>query len=340
MLTFSKFREFCGRNKWLVVFMALFIPAVVTDEYMLRVVNMVLLYSIVVLSINLIVGFAGQLDMGRGAFVGLGAYWSALIMMRLEVPWIIAFLSAGLFCAVIGALLGLLCRKTSFDYLTLITIGFNEIIRLIFLNWIPVTNGAMGIRLVPPPSLFGFQFNTNLRYFYLALGLLALCYIIIDRLSKTKIGRAFSALRDDEIAASYAGINIANYKLLNFIIASFFTGLGGSAIVHYTKYASPFTVTIDESIYMLQMCILGGLGSLPGSILGTAILVIIPEVSRFFYEYRLMFVGVIMVVMMIWAPNGILGKEGIGEKVISLRRLLGKKRDFGPAKKEVKHVKN
>ncbi len=310
-----------ARFAWIALLVAAFIPLVFTDEYVRRVINMVLLYSIVALSINLIVGFSGQLDMGRAAFVGIGMYWSAIMMLRFHLPWILAFLSAGFVCAFVGALLGLLCRRSSFDYLTLITIGFNIIVNLILLNWIPVTNGAMGMRLVPSPELFGFVFETNLSYYYFALVILALCYITIKRICKSKIGRAFMALRDDPIAAEYSGINVPNYKLLNFAIASFFTGIAGSALVHYTHYATPYIVTNDESIYMLQMAILGGLGSLPGSILGSAILVIAPEISRTFYQYRLIFVGIIMVVMMIWSPNGLLGKAGVGERIIGIKRI-------------------
>jgi branched-chain amino acid transport system permease protein len=301
---------------------ACLIPLGVTNDYHLRVLNMVLLYSIVSLSINLIVGISGQLDFGRSAFIGLGAFWSAILMQRFGVPFWIAFPTAGLFCALVGAGLGLLCRKSTFDYLTLITMGFNEICRLIFLNWQDVTGGAMGLRQVPVASLFDYEFDTHAKYFYFALALLALCYVAIQRIIRSKLGRAFEALRDDSIAAAYAGIAVPTYKVINFSLASFFTGIAGSAMVHYTQYASPYNYTMDESIYTLQMAILGGLGSLPGSILGAAILVIVPEISRTFYEYRLMFVGVLMVVMMIWAPNGILGKQGIGEKVIGLGRFL------------------
>jgi len=313
----------------IIVIIAIFIPLFIRDEYQLRIINMMILYSIVALSINLIVGFAGQLDMGRAAFVGLGSYWSAIMMLRFNLPFFVAFISAGLFCALIGFLLGMLCRRSSFDYLTLITIGFNAICLQFFLNWIPVTNGAMGLRLVPPPNLFGFAFDTNLRFFYFALFLLVFCYVIIHRITKSKIGRTFEALRDDSIAASYSGINVANFKVINFTIASFFTGIAGSAIVHYTNYSSPFTFTLDESIYQLQMAILGGLGSLPGSILGASLLVLAPEISRTFYEYRLMFVGIIMVGMMIWSPNGILGKNGIGERVIGMQNFISLKRDEG-----------
>jgi branched-chain amino acid transport system permease protein len=298
---------------------ALFIPLAITNDYHLRVVNMVVLYSIVALSINLIVGFSGQLDFGRSAFVGVGAYWSAIMMQRVGFPFLPAFLGAGMICALVGAGLGLLCRKSSFDYLTLITIGFNEMCRLIFLNWQSVTNGAMGLRKVPPPVIFGYVFDTNVRYFYFSLILLSLCYVLIRRITESKLGRAFQAIRDDPIAAAYSGISVPDYKVLNFAVGSFFTGIAGSAMVHYTQYASPYNYTLDESIYILQMVILGGLGSLPGSIPdGTARR---PEISRTFMNIGWP-VGLLMVFMMMWAPNGILGRQGVGEKVIGLARFL------------------
>ncbi len=311
-----------SKLKYIFILSALVIPWIVTNDYYLRVVIMVMLYSIVAMSINLVVGFCGQLDMGRGAFVGLGAYWSALMTTKMHMPFLLSFISAGIFAAIVGMVLGFICMKSSFDYLTLITIGFLEICRQVMLNWIPVTNGAMGIRMVPTPNAFGYSLDSNTELFYFAFILLIISYVAIHRITKSKIGRAFSAVRDDPIAASFNGINVSYYKMINFSIASFFTGIGGAALVHFTQYASPYNYTLDQSIYQLQFAILGGLGSLPGSIIGTAILVVAPEISRVLYEYRLLFVGMIMVVMMIYAPNGIMGKKGIGEKMIGIGRFF------------------
>ena len=316
----------------ILIAVAFLLPIFVTDGYIQRVLTMVALDSIVVLSVNMIVGFCGLLDFGRAAFVGLGGYFSAIMMMRLHVPYILAFIGAGLFCALIGAVLGSLCRNSSFDYLTLITIGFSEICRLVFLNWVPVTNGALGITKVPSPNFFGFKVSGNLKYYYFAIILLIICYILVRRIINSKLGRSFEAIRDNDIAASYAGINVPNYKVLCFSVASFFTGIAGSALVHYGQYASPYNYTIDESLIFLQMAILGGLGSLPGCIIGAAILVIAPEMSRTFYEYRLMIIGLMMVIMMIWAPNGLLGKNGIGDKLVELFRKKEKKSIGGEIK--------
>lgn len=289
-------------------------PFYIHNSYTLKIVCNVMLYSIIALSVNLIVGFCGQLDFGRAAFAGLGAYFSAIMFSKAGIPFFVAFIGGGLFAALCGALLGLLCRRTSFDYLTLITIGFNEIIRRILLNWQSVTNGAFGMS-TQRPEIFGFAFNSHRSIFYFSLILLVISYVVIRRITHSKMGRAFKAIRDDEIAAPYAGIDVAKYKMLCFTVGSFFTGLAGAAMVHYTMFASPANYTTDESLIMLQMAILGGLGSLPGSIIGTMILVVFPEVSRTFYQYRLLFMGVLMVVLMLFAPNGLLGHHGIWDQI-------------------------
>ena len=314
-----------NKKSLLLLVFALAVPLIVRDEYHIRVMNVFYTYAVVALSINLIVGFCGQLDMGRAAFMGLGAYCSAILSVKLGFPFFLSFILSGVFAGFTGTILGFLCRKSTFDYLTLVTIGFNVICQVMFLNWIPVTGGVMGISRVPAPNLFGFHFDTNTRFYYLALGFLVLSYIAIKRITKSKMGRAFEAIRDDSIAAEYSGINVQFYKILNFAIGSVFTGLAGSLSVHYSQYASPFNYTLDESIYQLQMAILGGLGSLPGSLVGTFILVVFPEISRGFYEYRLLFVGALMVLMMLYFPNGLLGKAGVGERLIGVKHRMAQK---------------
>ena len=299
------------------------VPFYVHNTYVLKILCNVMLYSIIALSTNLIVGFCGQLDFGRAAFAGLGAYFSAYIYNSTEVPFIICFLGAGLFAAFMGVILGTLCRKTSFDYLTLVTIGFLEICRKLFVNWRFITNGNNGLA-TGRPSFFGIKLQSHTAMFYFCLILLIISFILIKRITKSRLGRAFMAIRDDNIAAAYAGIDVPKYKTICFAIGSFFTGIAGAALAHYTMFTSPTNYTQDQSIIMLQMVILGGLGSLPGSIIGAALLTILPEISRAFYEYRLLFLGVLMVILMIFAPQGLLGRGGIKDKVIA---YINKKRE-------------
>lgn len=291
------------------------VPLYVHNTYVLKILCNVMLYSIIAISTNLIVGFCGQLDFGRAAFAGLGAYFSAYLYNTTEVPFLLCFVSGGLFAALMGAVLGTLCRKTSFDYLTLVTIGFLEICRKLFVNWRGITNGNNGLA-TRRPSFGGITLQSHTSMFYFCLVLLIVSYILIKRITRSKLGRAFMAVRDDSIAAAYSGIDVPRYKTICFSLGSFFTGIAGAALAHYTMFTSPANYTQDQSIIMLQMVILGGLGSLPGSIIGAALLTILPEISRSFYEYRLLFMGVLMVILMLFAPQGLLGRGGIKDKLL------------------------
>lgn len=307
-----------------MVIILLVLPRFITNTYVLKVINNVFLYSIIALSVNLILGFTGMLDFGRSAFVGIGTYSFAILMTKFtNIPWFLGFLFAALFTAGVGYVLGLFLERTSFDYLTLITTGFIEIVRLFLNNCIPITNGAFGISNVPAPSFFGYVIKGHANFYYFALALLIICYVMISRLTKSYKGRALVAIREDEIAAAYSAINLSKYKAFCFGVASFFTGIGGAAMVSYTRYASPLNFTIDEGLILCQMAILGGLGSLPGSIIGAAILIIVPELSRTAYEYRLLIMGVMMVVLMLFCPNGLFGRGGLKDIVIKRLKKLG-----------------
>ena len=314
----------------IVIVIACIIPFVIQNQYILRVCVITLCYMIIAMSINLIIGFCGQLDFGRSAFVGLGAYFSALVSINFGVPFIVAFIGAGVFAGLIGAGLGMVCRRSTFDYLTLMTMGFNEICRLVFNNCTEITGGALGVKQIPNASLGFVVLDTNTKYYFFVLIIVILTYVVIKNIINSKYGRAFMAVRDDDTATLYMGINVKNYKVFNFAIASVFTGLAGSLLAHFAGYISPTSYTLDESILMLQMPILGGLGSLPGSIVGAIILQVLPEISRTFYEYRLMFIGILMVVLMAFAPNGLLGRGGIVDKV---KHLIARKMNKSGDKK-------
>lgn len=315
----KKQNQFGLKMTALLVLLALLlcVPLVVKNTYILKVMNNVMLYAVIALSVNLILGFCGLLDFGRSAFVGIGTYSFALLMTKVTgIPWIVGFILAGLFTALLGWLVGCFLRRTSFDYLTLLTIGIVEIVRLFLVNCTSITNGAMGITGVPKPSFFGFKITSHAQFYYFALILLVLCYVLIYRLINSYKGRALMAIRDDEIAAAFSAINIPKYKAFCFGIASFFTGIGGAAMVSYTGYASPYNFTIDEGLILCQMAILGGLGSLPGSVLGAIILVVVPEISRTAYDYRLLIMGVMMVVLMLFCPDGLLGRHGLKDIIV------------------------
>ena len=304
----------------------LVLPNLISSDYIVKVINNALLFSTVALSANIIIGYCGLLDFGRSAFCAMGGYCSAILMQRLGFPFALAFLSAGLFAMLCGLLLGFLSKGAGGDFMNLMTIAFAEIFRLLLQNLPNITGGTLGLFNVPNVQFFGFQFNTHRRFYYFALALLIICYILIRRISRSKMGRAFEAIRDDEIAASFSGIDVRTYKMLCFAVASFFTGLAGSAMVHYTNFAAPQNYSIDQSLIIMEMVVLGGMGSMPGSILGAFILTVVPELSRDIYEYRMLFTGVTLVLLMLFCPDGILGRGGIKDKLVAAAHRRAAKR--------------
>ena len=302
--------------------LVLAVPHVVKSAYTLRVINMIMLYSILALGLNLVGGYCGQLSLGHAAFYGIGAYTSALLTMNLGWPFLPALVVSALFACLWGLILGVPTLRVSGDYLLIVTIGFAEIVRIVFTNWVSVTRGPMGLPGIPGVSIMGFTFRTGTHYYYLFLAALIITVVAIHRLVNSKVGRAFIAIREDETAAAAMGIHTTYYKVMAFAIGALFAGMAGSFLAHYLKFVGPMNFTLDESLLMFQMIILGGLGSISGSILGAAILVVIPEVFRGIYEYRMLINGLIMVTLMIWRPQGLLGTMGGARKAGSAGKAL------------------
>ncbi|NPV69095.1 MAG: branched-chain amino acid ABC transporter permease [Firmicutes bacterium] len=298
----------------LMILLVLLVPKVVTDQYILRVANMIMLYGILSLSLNLVGGYAGQLALGHAGFYGIGAYTATLLMIKLKWSFITATVAATLIAALSGLLVGLPTLRVSGDYLIIVSIGFAEILRIIFLNWVDVTRGPMGIPGIPFASIAGYQFRTSQDYYYLYLACLVLTILVVYRIVHSKVGRALVAIREDELAAAAMGINTTYYKVEAFTLSAALTGMAGSLLAVYLRFIGPMSFNLDESLLMFQMIILGGLASIPGSILGAAILVLIPEVFRPLYAYRMLINGLIMVLLMIWRPQGIMGTIAVGRK--------------------------
>jgi branched-chain amino acid transport system permease protein len=309
---------------------ALMMPQLTPNEYVFRVIIAILIDIPLALGQNLITGFGGLLTLGQAGFYAIGAYTSALLVLRLGAPWPLALLAAGVIACFFGILLGVPCLRVSSDYLTLMTIGFNEIVRMILLHWTELTRGPRGLVGVPPPQIGAFVFNTSTRYYFLYLSLAALSYICMHRIVHSHVGRALIAIREDETAAAAMGINLAYYKVLAFAFGTFWAGIAGSMLAHFLMFVSPATFTIDESLLHMQMAILGGLGSLPGSVLGAAILVGAPQVFQPLFRYRMLLNGILMVALMVWRPQGILGTSAAAA---ATRRHLGQLLTRTPAGK-------
>lgn len=284
------------------------LPLVITDDYVLRILIMSGIFVMLTLSLNLVTGFTGQFCLGWAAFYGIGAYTSALLTMKAGLSFWLAMPLGGLMAALFGLLLGLPTMRLKEIYLAITTLGFGEIIRLIMLNWTDLTRGSMGLPGIPAPSILSYEISSNQAYYYFILVLVLITVAAMRRLIDSRTGRALIAIREDELAAKSMGIDVTAYKMLAFAVGAFFAGLAGSFYAHYTSFIDPHTFSFTESIAILAMAVLGGLGSINGSILGAVILTIVPELLRGIAEYRLIVFGLIMMAVMLLRPQGIFGK--------------------------------
>ncbi|NMB35204.1 MAG: branched-chain amino acid ABC transporter permease [Firmicutes bacterium] len=249
-------------------------------------------------SLNLITGFTGQLSIGHAAFMSIGAYAAALATLKLGLPFFGSLFFGALLAAFFGVLIGVPTLKLKGDYLAIATLGFGEIVRIVFLN-LKITGGAVGLRGVPK--------NTTILWVIVAA---ILTIFVLNRILKSRVGRALVAVREDETAAESMGINTTYYKILAFGVGAFFAGLGGGLFSHYFQYIHPNSFGFLRSIEHLCMVVLGGLGNIWGSIIGAAALTAIPEFLRASADYRQLFYGAILVLMMRIRPEGIIsGKK-------------------------------
>ena len=285
----------------------LLVPRVINNAYYLGIVNYIVLYSILCLGLNLILGYTGLLSLGHAAFYGLGGYTTAILMTRYGWGFLPCLLLSGMIALVFGILLGIPTRKVRGDYFCLLTIAFGEIFRLVAQAWIDFTNGAMGIVGIPIPRLLGWTIRTEVDFYYLGLGLLVFTVFTLILLIHSKFGRAFIAIREDELAASVMGINTAVYKIVVFAIGCFYAGLAGSYLAVYQTTVTPSNFRIEESCLMIIMVIVGGMGSLLAPIAGVLIMTIATEFFRGIAEYRMLIIGGIMVAVLLFRPQGIFG---------------------------------
>lgn len=244
----------------------------------------------------------GLLSLANAAFMAIGAYTAAILTMSYEMPFAISLLASCVTPSMMALLIGVPVLRLSGVYLAMATLGFGEVVRVILLN-MPITGGPLGLNGVP-----------NLTEWYHVLLILFLIFFVIYRLTTSKIGRAFEAIKEDEIAASLMGIAVTKYKLLAFTISAFIAGLAGGLSVHYTSTISPGEFAFARAVDLLTMTILGGTTSLVGPFIGSSILTLLPEVLRFLNEYRLAVNGLILVLVVLYLPNGIYAPKRTRQK--------------------------
>jgi branched-chain amino acid transport system permease protein len=283
------------------------LPFIIENPYYLGITNLILIYTILCMGLNLILGYTGLLSLGHAAFYGLGGYATAILMTRYGFSFLPALIISGLLALIFGMLLGVPTRKVRGDYFCLLTIAFGEIFRLVAQAWIPFTGGAMGIVGIPIPRIFSWTIRSETDFYYLGLILVVFTYLSLVLLTASRFGRAFVAIREDELAASVMGINTPAYKILAFSIGSFYAGLAGSYLAVYQTTITPSSFRLDESCLMIIMVIVGGMGSLLAPISGVIIMTLATEAFRSLADYRMLIIGVIMVTVLLFRPQGLFG---------------------------------
>jgi len=283
-------------------------------EYLLHILIIAGIYIILTLSLNLIVGYTGLPALGHAAFSCIGAYTSSLLALNMGMsPWI-GLLIGACVAAFSGVVIGYPAVRLKGDYLALATFGLGVIVYSIAKNWVSLTRGPMGLPGIPGFSILGFGLSEIWSYLLLVSVFVILTIFVIKRIVSSPFGRILKSIREDEIASESLGKDTTKYKLLVFIIGAFFAGIAGSLYAHYITFIDPSSFTVMESITILLMVILGGMGSISGSVFGALILVVLPELLRFIgmpssiaAPMRQMIYGLLLVVLMVKRPQGIMG---------------------------------
>jgi len=287
-------------------------PAWVWNPYHLHTIIMAGIFSVLALSLNLLLGYTGQLSLGHAAFFGIGAYTTALLTVKAEwSPWV-GLVAATLVPAGAGWIIGRLALKLRGAYFVLLTISFAGVVSLVSVNWMDLTNGPLGLPGVPPveialPGLPAVSLRTKAAYYYLVLAAVALSYLVCRALITSRIGRALVALRENETLALSVGIDATHYLVLATVISTGMAGLAGGLYAHYTRFVSPEVFLFTYTITMVIMVVAGGKGTLGGPVAGAVIFTVLPEALRALasWQWQMLLYGILLVAVLFLMPRGI-----------------------------------
>jgi branched-chain amino acid transport system permease protein len=280
------------------------------DRYSTDVLVLTGIYIMLAMGLNVVVGFAGLLDLGYVAFYAVGAYTYGLLSSWFGLSFWPALVLGGMFSMIFGILLGIPVLRLRGDYLAIVTLGFGEIIRLVLNNWDEVTNGPNGILGIGRPYIGTMKLYQPMHFFYLVVALCFFTIFIVGRLNRSRLGRAWAALREDETAAECMGVNLTYTKLTAFAFGATWAGVAGVIFAAKQTFVSPESFNFFESVIILCMVVLGGMGSIPGVILGALVLTVLPEALRDLTLFRPMLLGGSMVLMMMLRPQGFIRMRG------------------------------
>ncbi len=306
------------KNNPVVIASAAFGLAAVTvpfllSDYHLQVAVMVGIFALLSLSLNVLSGYAGMISLGHAGFFLIGAYTSAILATRLAMPFGVSVVGATAVTALSGLLLAVPALKLSGHFLAVITIAFGLILHLLAINLEFITNGVSGISGIARPSLGSWSMKSDLAYYWLVLAALALVCLLVSAYVRSGYGRALRALRDDEIAAGCMGVDVRMAKIHAFVISAGIAGLAGCLYAHYVRYINPESFTLDISIRILIMMVVGGVGSILGSVVGALVVYVLPETLRFLNDYYYLVFGFVVILLMLVLPRGLVSLiPGVG----------------------------
>ena len=299
-----------GRRKTLGWAAVLIIPLSLPfflGKYTIFLLSLLAVYALVSLGLNLLMGYTGQIAAGHAGFLALGAYFTAIVGTKVEwLPCLVILLLAGIFTGIIGFLLGIPILRLRGFYIAMATMAFGVVVSEIILQWSSLTNGDDGLE-VPLAGIAGFSFDSDYKLYYLIISVMIIMTFLAKNLVNSHIGRAFVALRESEIAAQTIGIDLAKYKTIAFALSAFYTGVAGGLFAYLITYISPDAFTLELSIDFIAMIVIGGMGSILGSIIGAVILTCIQQGLAGLLDLQILIFGLSLIVFMIFMPRGISG---------------------------------
>lgn len=319
--------QFISRHRagLMVLALSLFLavlPLFWGNPYTLGLTNIIAVDVIVVLGLNLFVGYAGQISLGHGAFFGLGAYGTAILTSTYEYPaWpvmAVVALAVGLVAWVVGKP----TLKLKSHYLAMATVGLNVVVYTVLVQWDKVTGGPSGMSGIPPLSIGNITFGNDFKFHYLAWGFAMVAFMLSINLVRSGIGRGMAALAEDEAAAACLGVDVKNAKLKVFVLSAVYASVAGSLYAHMARFVSPETFGIFASLDFVTMVVVGGTGSIWGTLFGVAFLRVLPEYLTFFEDWKEVLHGLILVIILLFLPQGLV--VGLKEKIktrAALRKL-------------------
>lgn len=285
------------------------LPLFVSNSYLKGMLIRVMLFAILATALNVVNGYSGMFCLGIAGMMCVGSYTEAILATRFGWSFWALLPLSGLFAAVFGLIVSIPAIRLKGIYFSIITMGLSEIIRLLAQNWTSLTGGAMGIKGIPHPTLFGVKLSKVNHYYYIILILLVLCVLSIRRILNSRVGRAWLSIREDEAAARSLGVNLLAYKAINFFVASFWAGVAGAFMAPYYQFIAADMFTTNESFNILSMLVIGGQGTLVGPLVGSLVANGLSEGMRSFGDWRMVVYSVLIIAIMWVRPQGIAGSS-------------------------------